>query len=281
MEKKDYFVLNNGVHIPSLGFGTWELPEEEAETVIAWAVKAGYRHIDTAASYRNEKGVGRAVRNSGLKREELFVTSKLWNKHRGYEKTKKAFDSSLKALGLEYLDLYLIHWPAVEKQFSNWEEINAETWRAMEELYEEGKIRAIGLSNFLPKHIDALLKTAKIMPMVDQIEFHPGFAQIECLEYCKAHQIVTEAWSPLGRGDVLKNESLAKLSEKYHKSPAQLCIRWVMQYGALPLPKSVHENRIMENIDVFDFTISPEDMAIIDKIPYCGGLGLNPETVRF
>lgn len=278
----DKFKLNNGIDIPCIGYGTFQTPDgKSVEDGVKEALKIGYRHIDTAYFYQNEKGVGKAIRESGVKREDIFVTSKLWNSDRGYESAKAAFEKTMDNLGLEYLDLFLIHWPAIKKQFDNAEEINAETWKAFEEIYETGRVKAIGLSNFLPHHIDELMKTAKIKPMVNQIEFHPGFAQIETAKYCLENDIVVEAWSPLGRKEVLENETLVELAKKYNKSTAQICIRWVLQHNILPLPKSVTPSRILENSQVFDFKISEDDMKTIDNIPCCGGQCANPDDVDF
>ena len=276
------FMLNNGLSIPCVGYGTFQTPNDETCAAVLEAIKVGYRHIDTAAFYGNEEGVGEAVRKSGVPREQLFITSKVWNSDRGYEKTKAAFAKTMKNLQMEYLDLLLIHWPANRKQFGDAAKgINAETWRAMEELYQEGKIKAIGLSNFLPHHIDELMETAQIKPMVNQIEFHPGWAQTDIVEYCLKNDIVVEAWSPLGRKDALKNETLKSIAAKYGKSVAQLCIRWVLQHGVLPLPKSVTPSRILENTKVFDFTIDAADMQAIDALKNIGGQCALPDEVDF
>ena len=276
------FMLNNGLSIPCVGYGTFQTPNDETCAAVLEAIKVGYRHIDTAAFYGNEEGVGEAVRKSGVPREQLFITSKVWNSDRGYEKTKAAFAKTMKNLQMEYLDLLLIHWPANRKQFGDAAKgINAETWRAMEELYQEGKIKAIGLSNFLPHHIEELMETAQIKPMVNQIEFHPGWAQTDIVEYCLKNDIVVEAWSPLGRKDVLENETLKSIAAKYGKSVAQLCIRWVLQHGVLPLPKSVTPSRILENTKVFDFTIDAADMQAIDALKNIGGQCALPDEVDF
>lgn len=276
------FKLNNGVLIPSIGFGTWQISENEAiVNAIKNAIEVGYRHIDTAAVYENEKGVGLGIKESGIDRKELFVTSKVWNSERGYETTLKAFDKTLNDLQLDYLDLYLIHWPAIKKQFENWQQINNDTWRALEELYKSGRVRAIGLSNFLPQHIKPLMKQATVLPMVNQIEYQPGYMQPECVEFCKEHNILVEAWSPLGSGKLLKNDTLQSIAEKYNKSVAQLCIKWVIQNGLLPLPKSVTPSRIKENFEVTDFTIDPKDMEIISRMEPSGTSGLHPDKVEF
>lgn len=279
---QDTYTLANDVQIPCIGFGTWQTPNgETAINSVKAALKAGYRHIDTAACYGNESSVGQAIKESGVPREEIFVTSKVWNTERGYEKTLAAFETTRAKLDLDYVDLYLIHWPAAANQFENWKEINAQTWRALEELYIKGKVKAIGVSNFLPHHLEALLEGAKVVPMVNQIEYHPGFMQAESVAFCKAHNILVEAWSPLGTGNVLNNETLIMMAQKYSKTVAQICIRWVLQHGLLPLPKSVTESRIIENTEVFDFEIKEEDMAIIDVIPFCGRAGINPDAINF
>lgn len=277
----DTFHLNNGYEIPCVGFGTWQTPDgETAVMAVSEAIRAGYRHIDTAACYGNEVGVGQGIKKSGIEREKLFVTSKVWNTERGYEKTITAFEKTLSDLGLDYLDLYLIHWPASSSQYDNWEEINLETWKAMTELYEAGRIKSIGVSNFMPHHLEALMKT-EVPPMVNQIEYHPGLTQAETVDYCKKHGILVEAWSPLGTGRMLNNEMLKSIAAKYEKSVAQLCIRWCLQNRVLPLPKSITPSRIMENTDVFDFEIMAEDMRSINDMPYFGGSGLHPDKVDF
>jgi len=278
----DNFVMHNGVGIPCVGYGTFKTPPAVTKQVTLEALKAGYRHVDTAYYYFNEQGVGEAIRECGIPREEIFVTSKVWNADRGYENTKAAFARTMENLGLDYLDLYLIHWPANRKQFGDAaKQINAETWRALEELYAEGKIRAIGLSNFLPHHIDELMETAKIKPMVNQIEVHPGWLQAETVEYCQKMGIIVEAWSPLGRSHAINNAALMEIAAKYNKSVAQLCIRWVLQHGVLPLPKTVTSERIVENTKVFDFEISAEDMQAIDALKDVGGQCALPDEVDF
>ena len=276
--------LNNGVEIPCVGYGTFRTDPAVTAQAVQDAIAAGYRHIDTAKVYENEVGVGQGIKAAGVPREELFVTSKLWNTDRGYEATKAAFQASLDRLGLDYLDLYLIHWPANEKQFgADAAKINAETWRAMEELYEAGKIRAIGLSNFMPHHVAELLKTAKIKPMVDQIEVHPGWTHAEEIKKLQAMDIVVEAWGPLGGqgATVLVDPTMQKIAAAHGKTPAQVSLRWILQQGGVPLPKSVHADRIKQNRDLFDFELSNEEMQEISALPNLGGQCKDPDDVDF
>lgn len=276
------YELSNGVKIPTVGFGTWQAAEGESTVdAVKTALDTGYRHIDTAAVYKNEESVGRGVKKSGLARNDVFVTSKVWNSEHGYETTLKAFETSLQKLQMDYLDLYLIHWPNPKIFRDCWEQKNAETWQAMEELYAAGKIRAIGISNFMPHHIEALLKTAKIMPMVNQIKLCPGETQDETVKLCKEKGILVEAYSPLGTGKIFDVPEMRELSEKYHRTVAQLCIRWSLQNGWLPLPKSVTEERIKENFRVFDFTIEQEDMDRIAALKNCCGETPDPDSTPF
>ena len=281
MDVKKIYTLRNGVEMPGVGFGTWKAKDGEAayDSIIE-ALKAGYRHIDTAAMYRNEASVGKAVRECGLKREDIFVTSKVWNKNRGYEKTMAAFEKSLATMELDYLDLYLIHWPAIPLQFEDWDEINLGTWKAMIELYKAGKIKAIGVANFYPKHLESLMKT-EVPPMVNQIEYHPGYLQQDVVDYCHANGIVVQGWSPLGNGAVLGSEFLAEMAAKYNKSVAQICLRFAIQNDIVPLPKSVTPARIASNLDIYDFEISEEDMKAIAAMPETGFSGWNPNEVDF
>jgi diketogulonate reductase-like aldo/keto reductase len=272
------FTLSNQIKIPSVGYGTWQIPGgDETETAIKNALYAGYRHIDTAAAYGNDFSVGEAISTSDIDRKDLFIANKLWNTKRGYDTALKAFMQTLKRLKLTYLDLYLIHWPASPKLYENWKEINSETWRAFETLYRDGYVKAIGVSNFTPSYLQALLDTAQIMPMVNQIEYHPGQTQTKTVSFCNDRAIQVEAWSPLGSGRMLQKKELQDIAKKYNKSAAQICIRWCLQNGILPLPKSTSPERIKENITVFDFEISQEDMTFIDTLPYFGGSGNNPD----
>ena len=276
--------LNNGVEIPCVGYGTYKTDPAATATAVTAAIQAGYRHIDTAMVYRNEEGVGQGIKAAGVDRKELFITSKLWNTDRGYEATKVAFQKTLDRLGLDYLDLYLIHWPANEKQFgAEAAKINAETWRAMEELYHAGKIRAIGLSNFMPHHVKKLLETATVKPMVDQIEVHPGWTHADEIKELQAMDIVVEAWGPLGGqgATVLTNPTMQEIATAHNKSTAQVSLRWVLQQRVLPLPKSVHVDRMKQNMDIFDFELSPTEMATISALPNLGGQCKDPDDVDF
>ncbi|MET3506393.1 aldo/keto reductase [Halalkalibacter oceani] len=270
--------LHNGVKMPWLGLGVFQV-EEGAELVAAVkaAIKHGYRSIDTAAIYGNEAGVGQAIREAlrenDLTREELFVTSKVWNADLGYEETLAAFDASLQKLGLDYLDLYLIHWP-VEGKYE-------EAWRALETLYQAGKVRAIGVSNFHIHHLETLLKAATVKPMVNQVEYHPRLAQKELHAYCHEQGIQLEAWSPLMQGQLLQNEELNELAAKYGKSVAQMIVRWDLQNGVVTIPKSTKETRIIENSSVFDFEIEQEDMERINQLNQNKRVGPDPDHFDF
>ena len=276
MEK---FTLSNGVEIPAVGYGTYLTSEKDDGTVAA-ALAAGYRHFDTASFYGTEQALGDALKASGVPREELFLTSKLWKDEMGYENALAAFERSLQKLGTDYLDLYLIHWPRPDDLTAEWRQLDRDTWRALEELYRAGRVRAIGVSNFLPHHLRNLMETAEIAPMVNQIEFHPGYPQTWNVEFCKAHGILPEAWSPLGRTRVLQDERLAGIAAKYGKTVAQLCVRFALQRGVVPLPKSSSPARMQANLDVFDFVISDEDMDRILTLPQFGWSGLHPDYPR-
>jgi diketogulonate reductase-like aldo/keto reductase len=278
----DSFKLNNGVEIPCIGFGTWQTPDGDvAVASVKEAIAAGYRHIDTAAIYGNEESVGRAVKQSGIPRKELFITSKLWNANHGYENTRLAFEETLKKLDTDYLDLYLIHWPNPITFRDHWEEANAGSWKAFEEFYKAGRIRSIGVSNFHPRHIDALLKTAATPPQVNQIRLCPGDTQDEVTGYCRSHGILLEAYSPLGTGAIFDVPLLQELAKKYKKSIAQICIRWSLQMDFLPLPKSVTPERIRENARVFDFELSAEDVKTIAALKGVVGYSKNPDETTF
>lgn len=253
-----FMLLSNGVKIPSIGFGTYKSgDDEETAKIIKNALNLGYKMIDTASFYNNEVGIGNGIKESDIDRKDIFIVTKLWNDDHGYDNTIEAFNKSLNNLQVDYIDLYLIHWP---------NKLNAETWRAFEHLYETGKVKAIGVCNFKVEHLEELKKTAKIMPMVNQVEIHPFSTKNNIINYCKDNNIKVVAWSPISRGRVLSNELMIDLSQKYKKSIVQIVLRWHMQKGVIPIPKSSNENRIKENIDIFDFEISSEDMKAIDSL---------------
>ncbi len=267
----DNFILSNGVKIPCVGFGTWQTPSGDiARESVKAAVEAGYRHIDTASGYENEADVADGIKAAGIKREDVFLTTKHWITERGYKKTIAAVEASLKELKTDYIDLYLVHWPCVEKVSPLWKEINAGTWRGFEKMYNDGKIRAIGVSNYLPEHILAIEEMCSIKPMVNQIEFHPGYDQLSLVNWCIDHGMVVEAWSPLGCGAVLQDPTLAKIAAAHGKSVAQVCVRYALQSGVLPMPKSTHKERMIQNADVFDFALSDAEMLAIRTMPPTG-----------
>lgn len=263
----DNYVLSNGVAIPVIGFGTWKIPADDASAeLVAEAIRCGYRHIDTAEMYDNEQMVGKAIRQSGIDRSKLFITSKLANSVRTYEETLKAAHESLEKLGTDYLDLFLIHWPAPKGFRDDYVNRNLGIWKAFEELYNDGKVRSIGVSNFLIHHLENLLPHVNVRPMVNQIELHPFNYDSKTIDYCRQQGMLIEAFSPLARGRIIGNELIKEVGEKYGKNVAQVCVRWILQKGALPLPKTTKKERLAENIDVFDFVLSEEDMNRIDSL---------------
>lgn len=262
--------LYNGIKIPCIGYGTCEVNNTE---IIEEALLKGYRLLDTAAHYFNEGVVGDAIIASPLEREKIFVTTKLWYSDMGYDNTICAFENSLKKLQLTYLDLYLVHWPAESKKYPNWQETNRETWKALEDLYLDKKIRAIGVCNFMEKHMRELLNCCRIKPMINQVENHPGFYQKNIADFCQKEGIQMEAWGPLGTGEILNNKNIVDIAEKMGKTPAQICLRWNLQHNFIVIPKSSDSKRMIENMNIFDFTISEEDMYMIDNLPFCGGQG--------
>ena len=273
-------ILNNGTEIPDIGFGTWQTTENVQKTV-KLALEAGYRHIDTAAIYGNEAEIGEALADSKIPRKDLYITTKIWNSNRSTLGVKTSVEQSLKKLQTNYLDLLLIHWPANEKQFANWKEINAETWEAMEELYKTGVVKSIGVSNFMLPHIKALLESAEIIPAVNQIEFHPGYTQPKVVDYCKEKGIAIEAWSPIGSGRLLKDTDLKAIADQYNVSPAILCIQFCLQCGVVVLPKSENKENINNNLHFNRFEISESDMEKLKTLKETGFSGLDPETVDF
>lgn len=266
--------LHNGVKMPQLGFGVFKV-KNGTETVesVKKALEAGYRHIDTAAIYGNEEGVGQAIRESGIPREELFITSKVWNTEQGFEKTLQAYEDSLERLGTEYLDLYLIHWPGTDKYI--------DTWKALEKLYTDSRVRAIGVSNFHVHHLENLMKHTELKPVINQIELHPRLSQLEIREYCKKHDIKVEAWGPLGQGNLIDEPTINHIADKHGKTAAQVMIRWHLQNDIVVIPKSVTPSRIVENTQVFDFELSLDEMNQIDSLNLGERYGTNPDENLF
>jgi len=294
----DTFTLRNGTEIPGIGFGTYKSTDgNDAEESVHTAINAGMRHIDCAAFYKNEEGVGRGIAkgmtDNSLSREDLFITSKVWTTDKAYDDAVRSCKQSLSDLGLDYLDLLLIHWPADSHVYDNWKDLNDETWRAFCDLYKDGFVRAIGVSNFWPEHLEPLMDS-EVPPMVNQIEYHPGYMQNgyirnggsgfcpdDVAEYCRSHGIIVEAWSPLGRAKVLSDPLLLSLSAKYGRTTSQICLRWEIQHEIIPLPKSVHEERIIENTKVFDFELDAYDMKLIDEMPITGFSTHTPKDVAW
>ena len=270
-------ILNDGNEIPIIGFGTYKSTEQEGVESVVSAISQGYTLIDTAAIYGNEEAVGKGIEASGVPRENLFITTKLWRDSLGYESAKRELEKSLNRLRLDYVDLYLIHWPANAKNFSDWRKTNADTWRAMEELQADGKIKSIGVSNFFQTHLEALFQAAHVKPAINQIEFHPGYWQRELVDYCKGQNIVVEAYSPLARGRIFGNSDLMAIAEKYKRSVSQVCLRWIIQHDVVAIPKSSSPQRIAENINLFDFELTAEEVALIDHLPEMGFSGELPD----
>ena len=277
----DCFVLNNGVRLPCIGFGTYKAQEGQTTVdAIKTALQVGYRHVDTASFYQNEVSVGKAIKESGLDRKDIFVTTKLWTNERGYRQAKQALEDSLNRLELDYIDMQLIHWPASPNKQDDWIIVNLATWQAMQEGVEQGKIRAIGVSNFLKHHLQALVKS-DVIPAVNQIEYHPGLNQSETIDFCKKYGVQIQAWSPLARGRLNDHPLLNQIAQKYGKSVQQICIKWCLQNGVNPLPKSVTPQRIKQNAEVFDFVLSDDDMLAITNMPPCAAGGRHPDEVDF
>ncbi len=271
MSKVPPITLNNGVEMPQLGFGVWQVPDAEAETAVTTALEAGYRSIDTAAIYGNEEGTGRALAKSDVPREDLFVTTKLWNSDQGYDSTLRAFDTSLSKLGLEYVDLYLIHWPTPAR------DRYVDTYKAFEKLLDDGRVRAIGVSNFLPEYLERLTAETSVVPAVNQIELHPHLQQHASREYHAERGIATEAWSPLGSGKgILEIPAIVAIAQKHGRTAAQVVLRWHLQLGNIVIPKSVTPSRIAENIDVFGFSLDAEDLAAISALNEDRRIGSHP-----
>lgn len=266
--------LQNGVKMPWLGLGVYKVEVGQVtKDTVASALEIGYRSIDTASFYENEEGVGEAIRESGIAREDLFITTKVWNDEQGYEETLEAFDRSLEKLGLDYVDLYLIHWPVPGKY--------KDTWRALEKLYKEKRVRAIGVSNFLVHHLEDLMETAEVMPMVDQVEFHPRLSQPELQEFCKKNHIQLEAWAPIGKAQYLDDPTLVRISEKHGKTPAQVILRWEHQKGVVIIPKSTHKERQLENASIYDFELDEQDIKDIDAMDREERIGKHPDKIDY
>ena len=281
---KDTFTLQNGVTVPCVGFGTYKTPEGDVckKSVLA-ALDAGYRHIDTAEFYFNEESVGKALTKSPVPREEIFLTTKVWNTHQGFDATLRAFDLSMQKLGLNTLDLYLVHWPITKDFKEDYPARFIDTWRALERLYEEGRVRAIGVCNCLKTHLNVLFDACKVPPMVNQIEYHFGFTdrdQMEAVAFSQANGIVVEGWAPLCRGNAFGHPVLAAVAQKHGKTEAQVLVRFCLEHGVLPLPKSATPSRIIENADVFSFSLDAEDLAALDAVSSIGRLGPHPDEAR-
>ena len=280
LNKMEHYILNNGVEIPAVAFGTYKAADGKSADVIRTAIEAGYRYFDTASFYGTEIYLAEAVRESGISRDEIFIASKLWKTEMGYDNVKKAFERTLENLETDYLDLYLIHWPLPEPGYKEWKQLDKETWRAMEELYQEGKIRAIGLSNFLPHHIENILEDCTVRPAVDQIEYHPGYSQEAVVQYCKERDILVQAWSPIGRQRVLTEGLVQELAEKYGVSPARICLKFAVQREIIPLPKSSSMERMKENLDLYSFEMEQEDIWRLATMPQAGWSGEHPDRER-
>lgn len=273
----DCYTLSNGVRIPCVGYGTYKAADGNGSEVIRMALEAGYRYFDTASFYQTEAYVAEALRDSGIARNEVFLASKMWKDEMGYEQTMAAFQRTLERLETDYLDLYLIHWPRPHAGYADWKQLDLDTWQAMEELYQAGKIRAIGLSNFLPQHIENLLQHGRVTPMVNQIEFHPGHTQEATVQYCQAHGIQVQAWSPMGRTRVLNDPLVQELAEAHGVSAAQICLRYAVQRQVIPLPKASSTERMKQNQDLFSFALSQEEMFRLDTMPPTGWSGQHPD----
>ncbi len=276
MADQTHIALNDGARIPQLGLGVWQTPNDEAAPAVKAALSAGYRHVDTAAVYENEEGVGEGIRQSGIDRSEIYLTTKLWNTEQGYDQTLKAFDASLKRLGTDYVDLYLIHWPSAHRG------LFVDTWKAFVKLKEEGRAKSIGVSNFYPEHIEKIIAETGVTPVINQIELHPDFQQREARAFHQKHGIATQSWSPLGQGKLLGHSAIADIAAKLGRTPAQVIIRWHIDNGLVVIPKSVTPSRISENFKVFDFKLSAEDLDTLNGLDDAGArIGPDPKTATF
>lgn len=278
----DNLVLSNGVQMPGIGFGTWQVPADSTlENAVSAALKLGYRFFDTAQIYGNASAIGRGVLLSDLPRAEIFISSKIWTSHRSYDGVMRAFTDIIEQLKTTYLDQLLIHWPATQGEPMIWQSQNAGTWRALEDLYEQGVVKVIGVSNFLPHHLVPLLARARIRPMVNQLEIHPGYPQFAAVNFCFKQNIAVQAWSPLGRGGLTHHPLLIELGEKYGVSPALIALRWSLQHGFIPVVKALDAEHMKSNLDAFGLTLEDEDMTRLDTMQQVAFSGLHPDTVTF
>lgn len=278
----DKLVLSNGVQMPGIGFGTWQVPTDSTlENAVSAALKLGYRFFDTAQIYGNASAIGRGVLLSDLPRAEIFISSKIWTSHRSYDGVMRAFTDIIEQLKTTYLDQLLIHWPATQGEPMIWQSQNAGTWRALEDLYEQGAVKVIGVSNFLPHHLVPLLARARIRPMVNQLEIHPGYPQFAAVNFCFKQNIAVQAWSPLGRGGLTHHPLLIELGEKYSVSPALIALRWSLQHGFIPVVKALDAEHMKSNLDAFGLTLEDEDMTRLDTMQQVAFSGLHPDTVTF
>lgn len=278
----DKLMLSNGVQMPGIGFGTWQVPTDSTlENAVSAALKLGYRFFDTAQIYGNASAIGRGVLLSDLPRAEIFISSKIWTSHRSYDGVMRAFTDIIEQLKTTYLDQLLIHWPATQGEPMIWQSQNAGTWRALEDLYEQGAVKVIGVSNFLPHHLVPLLARARIRPMVNQLEIHPGYPQFAAVNFCFKQNIAVQAWSPLGRGGLTHHPLLIELGEKYGVSPALIALRWSLQHGFIPVVKALDAEHMKSNLDAFGLTLEDEDMTRLDTMQQVAFSGLHPDTVTF
>ena len=268
--------LNNGIEIPEIGLGTYKSDTDS----ILQAIETGYRYFDTASFYCTEKSIAEAIKLSGLKRENFFIASKLWKTDMGYENAKNAFNKTLENLETDYIDVFMIHWPRPDLKLENWRGLDLETWQALEEFYAQGKIRALGLSNFLPYHAENIIKNSKIFPYIAQLEFHAGHTQTFALNYYREKNILVQAWSPMARGRIFNDELIIELAEKYHVSAAQICLRFCIEEGVMPLPKASSAERLKENLECLNFNLSPEDISRLENMPPSGWSGEHPDRIR-
>ncbi len=276
MTDQAYIALNDGTRIPQVGLGVWQTPNDEAAPAVKAALDAGYRHVDTAAVYENEEGVGEGIRQSGLSRSEIFLTTKLWNNDQGYNSTLRAFDASLKRLGSDYVDLYLIHWPSAHRG------LFVDTWKALVTLKQQGRAKSIGVSNFYPEHIERIVAETGVVPAINQIELHPDFQQRETRAFHEKYKIATQSWSPLGQGKLLGHPAITEIADKLGRTPAQVIVRWHIEKGLVVIPKSVTPSRIIENFKVFDFTLSTDDLKTLDGLDNpAARIGPDPKTATF